>query len=474
MVAPEQAHAEGTTIGSYRIVKKLGQGGMGAVYVAEHALLGRRAAIKVLLPQLSANDEIVRRFFNEAKAVTQIADPGIVQVFDFGFHTDKSAFIVMELLEGEPLDRRLERQRRIAVPDALRLMRMICGSLGAAHGKGIVHRDLKPENIFIVVDPAVHGGERPKILDFGIAKLSTEEAGTMKTQTGMLMGTPVYMSPEQCKGAGEVDHRSDIYSIGCVMFTMITGRPPFEGEGVGELIAAHLREPPPFAAALVPGLPRIVDDVLQGAMAKALPERFQTMAHLVTALEQAELECADTYGATYHAVPAGPGYVGMGTPRPGMRATPPAGVRVPTPVPGYVPTPTTLSHANGEASAPVETVPPRASRRALHAALAVVAIAIAGGTAFFAVRGGDDEPVAASGSSPAPAITVTMPDAAPAAIAQPVARPDAAPAAAPVPAPEVAASDPGPDERKKKKKKRTPRGGTDVKPTAPDTFDRGD
>ena len=162
MVAPEQAHAEGTTIGNYRIVKKLGQGGMGAVYVAEHALLGRRAAIKVLLPQLSANDEIVRRFFNEAKAVTQIADPGIVQVFDFGFHTDKSAFIVMELLEGEPMDRRLERARRIPVPDALRLMRMICGSLGAAHAKGIVHRDLKPENIFIVADPAVHGGSAPR------------------------------------------------------------------------------------------------------------------------------------------------------------------------------------------------------------------------------------------------------------------------------------------------------------------------
>ena len=312
----------------------------------------------------------------------------------------------------------------------------------------------------------------------------------MKTQTGMLMGTPVYMSPEQCKGAGEVDHRSDIYSIGCVMFTMITGRPPFEGEGVGELIAAHLREPPPLAAALVPGLPRVVDDVLQGAMAKALPERFQTMAHLATAIEQAEIEVADTYGATYHAVPAGPGYVGMGTPRPGMRATPPAGVRVPSTAP-YVPTPTTLSHANGEASAPVETVPPpRPSRRALHAALAIVAIAIAGGTTFFAVRGNTaDEPVAASGgSAPSPnAISVTTADAAPAApepeatpTPTPIPEPVAAPAAAPVPVPEVAASDPGTGtgsgsgSGKKKKKKRTSRGGTDVKPTGSDTFDRGD
>src|SRR4051812_44334761 len=133
---------EGTTVGSYRIVRKLGEGGMGTVYVGEHVLLGREVAIKVLLPSLSAQDEIVARFFNEAKAVTRIADPGIVQVFDFGHHTDGSAFIVMELLHGEPMDRRLQRIGSFAPLACLRTIRQICASLVVAHDKGIVHRDL--------------------------------------------------------------------------------------------------------------------------------------------------------------------------------------------------------------------------------------------------------------------------------------------------------------------------------------------
>ncbi|MCA9797831.1 MAG: serine/threonine protein kinase, partial [Candidatus Eremiobacteraeota bacterium] len=181
---------------------------------------------KVLLPALSMQREIVDRFFNEARATTSVPDPGIVQVFDFGFHTDGSAFIVMEFLEGEPLDTRLKRFGRLSAFDALRLTRGAASSLHAAHSRGIVHRDLKPENIFLVPDSEAQGGERPKILDFGIAKLGGNEPGQMRTRTGALMGTPVYMSPEQCRGAGSVDHRSDIYSMGCVIFHMLTGRPP--------------------------------------------------------------------------------------------------------------------------------------------------------------------------------------------------------------------------------------------------------
>src|SRR5215510_6594604 len=184
---------------------------MGAVFLAEHTLIGRRAAIKVLLPALSQQREIVDRFFNEARATTSIPDPGIVQVFDFGFNVDGSAYIVMEFLEGEPLDKRLTRLGLLAASDALRITRQVSGSLGAAHARGIVHRDLKPDNIFMVRDPEAPGGERPKILDFGIAKLGGDNPSRMRTQTGALMGTPVYMSPEQCRGAGLVDHRSDIY-----------------------------------------------------------------------------------------------------------------------------------------------------------------------------------------------------------------------------------------------------------------------
>ncbi len=155
---------EGTSIGNYRVLKKLGEGGMGAVYVGEHALLGRKAAMKVLHGHLSVQPDLVQRFFNEARAATSIADPGIVQIFDFGYHTDGSAYIVMEFLDGEGLDSRLRRVGRMRQNDALRVVRQVALSLGAAHARGIIHRDLKPENIFLVRDPEVAGGERTKIL----------------------------------------------------------------------------------------------------------------------------------------------------------------------------------------------------------------------------------------------------------------------------------------------------------------------
>jgi serine/threonine-protein kinase len=142
----------GTQVGAYRVLQQIGEGGMGSVWLAEHAMLGRRAAIKVLHAAFSAQPEIVTRFFNEARAATAISDPGIVQIFDFGNHVDGSAYIVMELLEGETLDKRLARLGRLTVADALRVMRQVASSLGAAHSRGILHRDLKPENIFLVRD----------------------------------------------------------------------------------------------------------------------------------------------------------------------------------------------------------------------------------------------------------------------------------------------------------------------------------
>ncbi len=296
-------------LGTYRIVKKLGEGGMGAVYLAEHALLGRRAAVKVLQPALSANQDIVQRFFNEARAATAIADPGIVQIFDFGYHTDGSAYIVMEFLEGEALDARLKRFGRLAPEDALRILRQVAASLHAAHGRGIVHRDLKPENIFLVPDREVAGGERAKILDFGIAKLTNDAGSKVKTQTAAIMGTPVYMSPEQCRGAGYVDHRSDLYSLGCVLYHLLVGRPPFDGEGVGEIIAAHLREPAPVPSALAPGVPPAVDALVARCLAKQPEARFATAAEL-----------AETCAALLSAAPS---MVGP-APNPGYAAAPAA------------------------------------------------------------------------------------------------------------------------------------------------------
>ncbi len=276
----------GSVVGNYQIVRKLGEGGMGAVYLGQHTLLGRRAAIKVLLPALSARPDVVNRFFNEARAVTSISDPGIVQVFDFGYHTDGSAFIVMELLEGEALDARLRRVGRFDVPQALRLGRQVAASLAVVHERQIVHRDLKPENIFLVRDAEVASGERSKILDFGIAKLSEDQSGTTKTRTGMLIGTPLYMSPEQCRGLSDLDHRSDIYALGCVMFQMLVGRPPFESEHMGDLIAAHIREPAPPPSSLATGIGPEVDGILLRCLAKAPDDRFQSMHELANAISQ--------------------------------------------------------------------------------------------------------------------------------------------------------------------------------------------
>jgi eukaryotic-like serine/threonine-protein kinase len=262
----------GERIGTYTILRQIGEGGMGSVWLAEHSMLGRKAALKMLHSSVSGQSQITARFFNEARAAAAIRDPGIVQIFDFGHHTDGRAYIVMELLEGEPLDSRLNRLGVLQLHDALRIARQVASSLGAAHRRGIVHRDLKPDNVFLVRDPEVFGGERAKILDFGIAKFA--DASGMKTGTSVVMGTPYFMSPEQCRGAGEVDQRSDVYALGCVLFTLLTGRPPFVAAGPGDIIAMHLREQPTRPSQLSAHVPAVVDQFVARALQKDPQLRF--------------------------------------------------------------------------------------------------------------------------------------------------------------------------------------------------------
>jgi eukaryotic-like serine/threonine-protein kinase len=278
------------TIAKYHIEQTIGYGGMETVYLGRHTLLGRAVAIKVLLPALSRNKDNVERFFNEARALSRITDPGVVQVFDFGHLNDGRAFIVMEFLEGESLHARLKRVQRIDAGACLRLSRLICSSLAAVHAKGLIHRDLKPESFFIVDDASAPGGERAKLLDLGIARQTREPVGALQADSGVLPGTPMYMSPEQCGGGADIDHRTDIYSIACVMFTMLAGQPPFGGRSPRDLVEAHLREPAPLASSIAPGVPVIVDDILQCCLKKSPEDRYQSimeLAHAIGAAEQA-------------------------------------------------------------------------------------------------------------------------------------------------------------------------------------------
>jgi tRNA A-37 threonylcarbamoyl transferase component Bud32 len=287
----------GEVIGSYRIVAKLGEGGMSAVYLGEHQHIARKAAIKVLLPELSANQQIVARFFNEARATSLIRHPGIVDIIDCSVLPDGNAYIVMEYLSGESLAAHLRDHPRLPATRALFLARHIADALSAAHSQKIVHRDLKPDNVFLL------GGSDAtplKILDFGIAKLmhAAPGEGHFKTRTGSLMGTPVYMSPEQCRGAGEVDHRTDIYSLGCIVFEMLCGRPPFTYEGFGELIQAHLGTVPPRARSIDATIAPAVDALVARLLAKPPAERPQTMRDVIDEI--------DEIGAAVAAAPAAP------------------------------------------------------------------------------------------------------------------------------------------------------------------------
>jgi len=276
----------GTTVGPYRLSLRLGAGGMGAVYLAEHMLLGRTAAVKLLLPELSANQDMVARFFNEARAASAIRHAGIVEIYHFGFNSDGAAFIVMEHLRGESLAARGKRGR-MSSASALAIARQIAGALAAAHAQQIIHRDLKPDNVFLVPDPELPGGERVKLLDFGIAKLVGDRSGdSYQTRAGALVGTPAYMAPEQCRCVA-VDWRADLYSLGCILFELCTGRPPFVGEGIGDVLSAHIHLAPPAMRSIAPDVPAAIEELVGRLLAKDPADRMQSAEEVIHAIDVA-------------------------------------------------------------------------------------------------------------------------------------------------------------------------------------------
>ena len=276
----------GEQFGNYRSLALLGEGGMGAVYLAEHPGIGRRVAVKVLHKNYTRDEHLLARFLNEARAANAIRHPNIIEILDSGMLADGTPFLVMELLEGESLGTRLRQNGALPIATAVDFAYQTASALGAAHAKGIVHRDLKPDNLFVVPDPHDPHRERIKVLDFGIAKLQQGSvADSVKTRTGTLMGTPIYMSPEQCRGTRAVDHRSDIYSLGVIFYEMLVGQPPFVSEGFGDLVNMHLNVPPASARSKRPEIPLAVDALVLKMLAKNPEDRYADMTEVQGALK---------------------------------------------------------------------------------------------------------------------------------------------------------------------------------------------
>ena len=257
---------------------------MGAVYVAEHPHLGRRVAIKVLHPGVDRNPEVVYRFFTEAKAATEIRNEHIVEVLDFGeLAPDGVPYLVMEWLEGESLGEALRKAPRQSVQRTASVVRGIAQALKAAHAKGVIHRDLKPDNVFLLRRDGAE--DFVKVLDFGIAKLiQASDSNRYQTQTGAIIGTPAYMSPEQCRGAKHIDTRTDVYSLGVIAYQMLTGRLPFAADALGELLFKHLSETPVPPAAVHADIPPAVSDVVARTLEKD-PDKRPSLDELAAALD---------------------------------------------------------------------------------------------------------------------------------------------------------------------------------------------
>jgi tRNA A-37 threonylcarbamoyl transferase component Bud32 len=271
----------GQAIGNYRILNKIGTGGMGAVYLAEHPLIGKRVALKVIHRELASNRDVVSRFFQEARAVNKIGNEHIVEIHDFGVTPDGDHFIIMEYLEGKTLASILSRETALDVMRSLHVGAQISSALASAHVAGIIHRDLKPDNIMLMA--RLGDQDFVKVLDFGLAKVFSA-ATAVKTAAGVLLGTPQYMSPEACESKRDIDHRTDIYALGVLLFQMMTGVLPFDGESMGEILVKQVTALPPAPRGLNPAIPPSVEQILLRCLAKPVDARFATMQQLREAL----------------------------------------------------------------------------------------------------------------------------------------------------------------------------------------------
>lgn len=285
-----EAKREAGQVGPYTLGRRLGRGGMGDVFLAEHRLLKRPCAVKFVRPELAADASAAARFEHEVRAVTALSHPNTVRVYDYGRADDGSFYAVMEYLPGPTLDRLVRAAGPLPPGRAVYLVRQVCGALAEAHAAGLVHRDLKPSNVIVTT----LGGQPDvaKLLDFGLVHDTRSDAGL--TATGAVLGTPAYMCPEQA-GGDPVDARGDLYSLGAVLFFAVAGRPPFEGAAVGRLIAAHLTEPAPHLTEVRKDAPQDLAAVVARCLAKSPADRYQSAAELDAAL--AACGCAADWSA---------------------------------------------------------------------------------------------------------------------------------------------------------------------------------
>jgi serine/threonine-protein kinase len=273
----------------YAIVRRIGEGGMGAVYEARHAIIGKRVAVKVLLEKFLENQELIARLLQEARLASSIGHENIVDVTDYGTTSDGRAFVVMEFLDGEALAQLVMRDAPLPVERSLGIVRQVCSALSAAHAKGIVHRDVKPENIYLVRRGDV---DFVKVVDFGVSKAvhSREEGPDLQrlTRTGAVLGTPLYMSPEQARGGDDVDHRADIWSAGLMLYECLTGEVPFRANNYLGVISQVLTQEtvPPSQLRPELGIPAAVDRVVMRALEKDRDKRYQQMAEFEHDLER--------------------------------------------------------------------------------------------------------------------------------------------------------------------------------------------
>jgi eukaryotic-like serine/threonine-protein kinase len=338
--------------GAYQVCEKIGVGGMGSVYRADHARLPKSFAVKVLNEAVETDSELYHRFRREAEVCSRLKHEHIVEVVDFNLTEDGRPYIVMELLDGEDLGDRLERVGRLSLTQTTQTLGQVSAALGEAHAQGVVHRDMKPQNIFLC--RRRNKDDYVKLVDFGISKI--QGAGSMLTATNATMGTPCYMSPEQT-GAGdtEVDHRTDVYALGVIAFQMLTGDVPFRGDNFAQLVLNIVMKPPGSVTAQVPDLPAAVDAVIQCALAKDPGARFQTVADFDHALQSTALGADWDPAAISQPPSAAAGSLAAGSPATATAPSPSAHTML-------ADAPTTLSGASGQRSGLALPTPERKGR----------------------------------------------------------------------------------------------------------------